>query len=78
MLSVETVGSIWIPAVEKTGVDRWLAWNTAKSAHGPWRLEWESGAEICPAEAVILYRWGYRNLVIVNISPKSCNPFLIQ
>ncbi len=20
------------------GVDRWLAWNTAKSAHGPWRL----------------------------------------
>lgn len=24
--------------LRKRGVDRWLAWNTAKSAHGPWRL----------------------------------------
>ena len=53
MLSVETVGSIWIPAVEKTGVDRWLAWNTAKSAHGPWRLSGSPALGICPAEAVL-------------------------
>lgn len=24
--------------LRRLGVDRWLAWNTAKSAHGPWRL----------------------------------------
>lgn len=24
--------------LRKRGIDRWLAWNTAKSAHGPWRL----------------------------------------
>ena len=27
-----------LPGVEKRGVSRDLAWNTAKSAHGPWRL----------------------------------------
>lgn len=24
--------------LRRRGIDRWLAWNTAKSAHGPWRL----------------------------------------
>lgn len=24
--------------LRRLGIDRWLAWNTAKSAHGPWRL----------------------------------------
>ena len=24
--------------LRRLGVDRWLAWNTAKSAHGPWRI----------------------------------------
>ncbi|WP_408627308.1 group II intron maturase-specific domain-containing protein [Amphritea pacifica] len=24
--------------LRRLGVDRWTAWNTAKSAHGPWRL----------------------------------------
>jgi len=24
--------------LRRLGVDRWLAWNTAKSAHGSWRL----------------------------------------
>ena len=26
--------------LRRLGVDRWLAWNTAKSAHGSWRLKW--------------------------------------
>jgi RNA-directed DNA polymerase len=29
--------------MRKRGVDRWLAWNTAKSAHGPWRLSGSPG-----------------------------------
>ena len=28
--------------LRRLGVDRWLAWNTAKSAHGPWRLSGSS------------------------------------
>ncbi len=24
--------------LRKLGIERFLAWNTAKSAHGPWRL----------------------------------------
>lgn len=29
--------------MRKRGVERWLAWNTAKSAHGPWRLSGSPG-----------------------------------
>ena len=53
MLSVETVGSIWIPAVENGA---WTGGSpgTQRNLH-TWSVafEWESGAEICPAETVL-------------------------
>ena len=53
MLSVETVGSIWIPAVEKTGRGQVARLEHSEICTWSVAFEWESGAEICPAEAVL-------------------------
>jgi len=43
VLSLEAVGRRGYRELLKRGVSRDLAWNTAKSAHGPWRLSRSPG-----------------------------------
>jgi RNA-directed DNA polymerase len=38
LLYLEAMGQYGLPNAEESGSRQVLSWNTAKSAHGPWRL----------------------------------------